>query len=424
MADRAGEDHTKSLLSKLTPYVVAAALAVAITVASLSLTRSAASPGARPRQPRQQPGHLALTGSTRAPAAPVRHASARRREHTPRDALSLSRLAGERVVYAYAGLQPPASLMAAIRTGEAAGVIFFSDNIADPVQLAGVIRAMQDASLASPLHRPLLTMLDQEGGELRRLPGPPYLSEKEIGQRAGAVPLAYEAGRSAAQNLRGAGVNVNLSPVLDVYRTPNNFIDSYQRSYSSDPGVVAALGAAFVSGQQLAGVAATAKHFPGLGVASQDANTDLRPVVLDIPLDTLRSVDEAPYRAAIASRVKLVMVSWATYPALDPTLPAGLSPAIIQGELRGRLGFRGVTITDEIGAGALAPFGDLANRSVAAADAGDDLILCAAEQPDLDTPQDGLTAVRAIARALATGRLSLTAAQQAAQRVLALRGTV
>ena len=95
-----------------------------------------------------------------------------------------------------------------------------------------------------------------------------------------------------------------------------------------------------------------------------------------MPRAGLRGVDELPYRAAIAAGVKLVMLSWAVYPALDPARPAGLSPAIVQGELRHRLGFRGVTITDALGAGALARFGGIGHRGQLAALAGMDLLLC------------------------------------------------
>jgi beta-N-acetylhexosaminidase len=185
--------------------------------------------------------------------------------------------------------------------------------------------------------------------------------------------------------------------------------------------VVSALGAVFIRAQQQTGVAATAKHFPGLGAASTTQNTDLRPVTLDPGLARLRAVDEAPYRAAISAGVKLVMTSWAIYPALDPNRPAGLSPIVIQKELRGRLGFRGVTITDGIEAGAVRPFGSLARRSVLAAGAGADLILCAATDPADNTPQDGLTALHALTGAISAGQLSLASARQAAARILALR---
>ncbi len=336
--------------------------------------------------------------------------------------LSTAQLAGQRIVYAYAGLQPPPSLLAVIRAGEAGGVILFSNNIASPLQLRDVTSQLQRAALASPLHDRILILTDQEGGQVRRLPGAPILSEKQIGASRAGVALARSAGAGAGHNLAGVGVNVNLAPVLDVYRQPGDFIDQFARSYSSRAATVASLGAAFIAAQQPIGVAATAKHFPGLGAAAAAQNTDLRPVALTSGLGVLRSVDEAPYRAAIAAGVKLVMTSWAMYPALDPKRPAGLSPVVIQDELRARLGFRGVTITDGIEAGALQAFGSLARRSVLAAGAGADLILCAATNPARNTPQDGITALHALTAALGNGQLSLGSARQAAGRILALRG--
>jgi beta-N-acetylhexosaminidase len=363
-----------------------------------------------------------ITAGVAPAAGPVRDAAARSSSVRPLvQRLALQQLAGQRIIYAYAGLRPPQSLLAAIRAGEAGGVIFFTPNISSVGQLRGVIDELQQASLASPLHDRLLMLTDQEGGEVRRLPGAPILSEKQIGESPGGVSGAASAGVGAGRNLRGAGLNVNLAPVLDVFRESGNFIDEFQRSYSSNPNTVAALGAAFISAQQHLGVAATAKHFPGLGAASRSQNTDLRPVTLRQSLSTLRAVDEAPYVKAIAAGVKLVMTSWAVYPALDPSRPAGLSPKVIQGELRGRLRFAGVTITDGIEAGALEAFGSVGRRASLAAAAGADLILCAATNPDDNTPAIGTTALTAIATALAHGTLSRSAAEQSASRIIGLR---
>jgi beta-N-acetylhexosaminidase len=365
-----------------------------------------------------------VAGLVAAPApagAPVARLAASYQQRPLVQRLSLQQLAGQRIVYAYAGLKPPASLLAAIRAGEAGGVILFGPNISNDGQLRGAIDQLQHASLASPLHDRLLILTDQEGGEVRRLPGAPARSEKQIGEAADPVAAAGTAGTGAGRNLRGVGVNVNLAPVLDVYRQPGNFIDEFQRSYSNDPQTVAELGAAFIAAQQRLGVAATAKHFPGLGSASRSQNTDLGPVMIRSTLSTLRADDEAPYLSAITAGVKLVMTSWAVYPALDPRLPAGLSPAVIQDELRGGLGFAGVTITDGIEAGALARFGSVGNRAVLAASAGSDLILCATTNPDDNTPALGTAARKAIASALAHRRLAQGAAEQSAGRVLDLR---
>jgi beta-N-acetylhexosaminidase len=335
---------------------------------------------------------------------------------TPAADLTPQQLAGQRVVYSYPGLTPPAALLDRIRAGQAAGVIFFGENISSVGQIASVTAQLQQAAAQSPVSEPLLLMTDQEGGQVRRLPGAPEASEEEIGNSADPAGEAAAAGTGAGENLAAAGMNVNLAPVADVFRQPGDFLDRYHRSYSMDPDVAASAASAFITAQQQTGVAATAKHFPGLGSAATDQNTDAEPVTLTASLPALRAVDELPYPAAIGAGVKLVMTSWAVYPALDSSRPAGLSPTVVQQELRGRLGFRGVTVTDALEAGALTAFGDTAQRAVTAAGAGMDLILCSAR----DTGQGG-RAVAARAAAGPSGQLDRAAFDGAVQRVRSLR---
>jgi beta-N-acetylhexosaminidase len=214
-------------------------------------------------------------------------------------------------------------------------------------------------------------------------------------------------------------MNVNLAPVLDVYRKAGNFIDEFGRSYSNNASVVSWLGTNFIKTQQATGVAATAKHFPGLGAATQSQNTDAEPVTLNVTLHALRTKDEFPYRAAVAAGVKLVMMSWARYPALGTKTPAGLSSAIVNGELRQRLGFTGVTITDALEAGALQAFGTTGHRATLAVKAGMDLILCSAQFAG-----QGLQARNALADGLTGGTLSQSAFNAALTRIVDLRSSL
>ena len=351
---------------------------------------------------------LGLAGLAGLPARRVR----------PRAAAALSnlQLAGQRVISSYPGLTPPQSLLNDITAGQTAGVIFFGGNISSDAQIAAVITQLRQAQAQSPIGVPLLLMTDQEGGQVRRLPGAPALSEKQIGASSDPVAAATSAGTGAGQNLAGVGMNVNLAPVLDVFYKSGNFIDRFQRSYSSDPAVVAECGQAFITAQQATGVAATAKHFPGLGSATKNQNTDTGPVTLTASLTKLHTIDEVPYPTAVSAGVKLIMVSWAIYPALDATLPAGLSPTIIGQELRSRNNFTGVTITDALEAGALRAFGSTGQKAVTAAGAGMDLILCSAQDP---TQAEAATS--ALATALGNGQLDPTAFNAAVNRVTALR---
>jgi beta-N-acetylhexosaminidase len=335
--------------------------------------------------------------------------------------LSLSQLAGQRIIYAYRGLTPPSSLLNRIRGGEAAGVIFFAPNILSRGQLRTTVGELEHANASSPVAAPLLMLVDQEGAVVRRLPGAPEQSEKQLGQSRNALTDARQAGAAAGRNLADAGLNVNLAPVLDVARHSGNFIDRYERSFGPNPLLVGELGRSFLEAQQVRGVAATAKHFPGLGAATRNQNTDQGAVLLNLPLQELRAVDELPYRMAIAAGVRLVMLSWGIYPALDARLPAGLSTIIIQRELRQRLGFRGVTVTDSLEARALEGFGGAGQRGRLAASAGADLVLCVARTPDANSPAIGVAALHGIASAITSGQIARGHAEQAASRVIALR---
>jgi beta-N-acetylhexosaminidase len=363
-----------------------------------------------------------VTSIRKAAAAP---AVAQSPESVLASTLSPAQLAGQRVIYSYPGFSPPSALLKLIRHGEVGGVIFFSSNFENAAQFtAAVAKLVANNSLAqNPAHNyPLLLMVDQEGGEVRRLPGAPVDSEKTIGSlptAAERAAAATAAGQGAGENLLSFGLNVNLAPVLDVFRAPGDFDDQFQRSYSMNPNIVSTLGADFITAQQATGVAATAKHFPGLGAATASQDTDTGPVTITLSKSTLQSVDEFPYEAAIAAGVKLVLVSWAKYPSLGSSRPAGLSSIIVQGQLRRRLGFTGVTITDAIGAGALASIGPIQTRSLLAAEAGMQLILSAAQ-----TLTEGEDAQAGLEAGLDNGTLGDSTFLATVTQILTLRSTL
>ena len=204
--------------------------------------------------------------------------------------------------------------------------------------------------------------------------------------------------------------------MLDVYRKEGDFDDQYERSYSMDPQVAEKCGSAFIKSQQDNGVVATSKHWPGLGAASADENTDLGPVTLNVPLHKLRTIDELPFQGAIAAGVAMIMPSWAVYPALDPNRPSGLSTKWIKSELRDRLGFRGVTISDAIEAGALESYGSNGTRGVLAVEAGMDIALASGRNVS-----QGAEIHHALISALKGGKLSKADFALSTKRVLQLR---
>lgn len=328
----------------------------------------------------------------------------------------LSVQVGNHVVYSYPGVQPPDHLFDLIKQGKVGGIILFGENVAD--NLITIVQDFQDAYKQSPVSSgtPLLIMTDQEGGEVRRLPGGPIMSAKQIGQSKNPKATAAQSGKDAASALKAEYLNANLAPVLDFYRETGDFDDEFGRSYGNTSGLVGTCGSAFIHSQQGAGIIATAKHFPGLGAASEDENTDVQPVTINLSLEELRSVDQAPYTKAIAAGLDMVMSSWALYPALDPKYPSGLSKAWVQEELRGRLGFKGVTITDAIEAGALEAFGNDASRGLFAAQAGMDILLASARNVT-----QGEAIVDSLISALQDGSLPSNSFAEATDRILAVR---
>ena len=209
--------------------------------------------------------------------------------------------------------------------------------------------------------------VDQEGGQVRTVPfAGPVPGQPAQGSTARVRALARDAG----SRLDDVGVNVNLAPVADVATTASALGG---RTFEGEAAEVAARTAAATAGLRAGGVAATAKHFPGLGAAG--VNTDDGSVTIAAPRDLLEGRELAPFRAAIRARVPLVMVSHALYPALDGRRIASQSPAIIGDLLRRRLGYDGVVVTDSLEAAAVLARSGVALAAERSVRAGADLIL-------------------------------------------------
>ncbi len=327
------------------------------------------------------------------------------------EGLDDEQLAGQSVIVGFRqhGATIPSALRDEIAAGRVGGVILFGENgrtVAPVRALARRLQAIERPGRLGAVR--LLVMSDQEGGLVRRIEDAPPARSAAQQARAGATTVRA-AGRGSARALCRAGVNVNLAPVAD---RADGFIAEQGRAYAADAARTGALAAAFARGARDGGIAATAKHFPGLGGAT--TNTDEGRSVVDRPLAALRAEDEAAFVPLIRDGVPLVMLANAIYPALDRA-PAVLSRRVVEGELRGRLGFRGVTISDDLQAGAFRATTDRASLAVAAASAGVDLLLYG---QDAD---EGSTAVDALAAALAAGRLDRARQQRAVARILRLR---
>src|SRR4051794_824816 len=301
----------------------------------------------------------------------------------------LSRLVGAKVIVRFTGTTPPPDLLRRVRAGLVGGVILFPDNIGSRAQVRALTGALRRAARQGG-SAGFVVAVDQEGGEVKRLSGPPNRSPTQL---AAAGSGAAEAeGAATGRYLSSLGINVDLAPVLDV-PVPGSFIAS--RTFGSTPAGVARVGGAFAAGLEGSGVAATLKHFPGLGRAT--ANTDTGSSSVGASRSALRR-DMAPFGAAIDGGASMVMMSSAGYPSLAGG-PAVLSPAVVRGELRQRLGFDGVVVTDDLEGGAVRAVMPPGAAAVAAARAGVDMVLFA------QRPESGTAAYEALYAAARSGRL-------------------
>ena len=275
------------------------------------------------------------------------------------DRMSLRQQVGQVTISSFPGAAPPEYIRRRLRARETAGVILFGGtNGGGRAHWRALTRSLQAAAGGRAL-----IMVDQEGGDIRTVEhvGP------SSGQPFQGTPRQVRrSARAAGRGLRAVGVNVNLAPVADVPR-PGSVMGS--RSFPGDERDVAARTRASIRGLRDRRVAATAKHFPGLGGAT--VNTDDGPATVRTPLDR----DLVPFRAAIREAVPLVMLSHASYPALDPARIASQSRQVVSGLLRERLRFEGVIVTDSLEAQAVLARSGVADAAERSIRAGADLIL-------------------------------------------------
>jgi len=273
--------------------------------------------------------------------------------------------------------QPVSDIAQAVRTYHFGSVLFGGDSTVGVAQIRQMTRAVQSlASAQATAQVRFFIAANQEGGEVQQLQGPGFP----------AIPSALDQGQVSAselqrqaaawgRELQSAGVNLDLAPVMDVvpYATAgaNQPIGMLQREFGYDPATVAAHGVAFIRGMRQAGVATTAKHFPGLGRVL--GNTDFTAGVVD----TTTGPDDpylGSFQSAIDAGVPFVMVALATYTRIDPAHLAVFSSRIMRGLLREQMHFRGVIVSDDLGAAQAVAGVSPASRGIDFLAAGGDLI--------------------------------------------------
>ncbi|HLX32051.1 MAG TPA: glycoside hydrolase family 3 N-terminal domain-containing protein [Gaiellaceae bacterium] len=297
---------------------------------------------------------------------------------------------------------PSRSFLARVRSGRMGGVIFLGNAWLTQSNTKAITAKLQQA--ACTRGEPLLIAVDQEGGIVKRLSWAPP-TEAPADMKSPADAHAQAAGAAAA--LRQAGIDVDFAPVVDTPSSPSNFLGS--RAFSGSRTWNAKMARAFVGGLQQNGIAATAKHFPGLGLAG--GNTDNGQITIDAAASRIEQ-GLLPFQSAVNAGIKLVMVSTAIYPKLDPSRkPAAFSSRIINGILRQQLGFTGVTVTDSLTAPAPDAIPHAATKAMLA---GSDLLIWGSES----AAEEGYATLAADSASSAALRTRLA---QAAGRIRALK---
>ena len=322
--------------------------------------------------------------------------------------LSLEQKIGQMMMVGFDGLSPPRHILDWLASGRIGGIYLFARNIESPPQ---VKRLVDDCRAAAPF--PILVGIDQEGGIVARLrqgftesPGAMALGAARDPQLA--EDIAFMLGRELA----ALGVNWNFAPVADIAHQPDNPSVS-TRSVGADQDLVGQIVAAQIRGFQRAGVAATVKHFPGLGNTVIDTHAALARV--SGSLDYLYDKDLLPFRAALNAQVACVMLTHVMYEALDAKYPATLSPRIVTGLLREEIGYDGAISTDCMEMNAITHGFGAGEAAVLAVEAGVDMPLYSHSR------RRQKAAYQALLRAAKSGRISQDRIDQSVARIQQLK---
>ena len=324
------------------------------------------------------------------------------------DLEGLRRLVVSTLMPGFVGTELPEWLADRLRAG-LGGVCLFGMNIASREQLRTLTDAMRAANPS------VVIAIDEEGGDVTRLyydQGSPYPGPAVLG-RIDDLALTERVGATVAGELAAVGCTLNFAPDADVNSNPDNPVIG-TRSFGSDPQTVARHVGAWIRGHEGAGIAVSAKHFPGHGDTATDSHLDLP--AIDASLETLRDRELVPFRAAIDAGARTIMTSHILIPAVDPDYPATHSRRILQGLLRDELGFTGVIVSDALDMKGASGVHGIPEAAVRAIDAGCDLLCIGTENTDAQL-RDIEDAVLA---AIESGRLDARRLREAAERVDAL----
>ena len=338
-----------------------------------------------------------------------------RKVHQIMQDMSLDQKLGQLIIVEYFGTDYAATGLQEMVAQQYVGGFMYQEsnhNFDAPYDVSANVNALS-AQAQKDAHIPLLIATDQEGGLVNRL----YsfhgsLPSAQEMAASGNPNTALQQGAQAAQWLQQLGINADLAPVVDVHTVDPPILES--RMFGSDPRTVATYAGAFLDGLQKNGVVGTLKHFPGLGAITSDPHAGL-PTVTRSMAD-LEAIDLAPYKMMIRqNHPAMIMSTDVLTTAIDPTLPAELSPKAINGVLRKELGYDGVVITDGLYMGGISARWSLSQAAVLSIVAGNDLV----EGPY--SPAQVADVVAALKAAIEQGQLSVDRVNQSVQRILLMK---
>ena len=322
--------------------------------------------------------------------------------------MTLNEELGQLIIAAFTDTSFNANNAAMVEQEGAGGMLLYTVNMTSKTQTTKLVATAQ-----AHAQIPMLVMTDEEGGYVDRL-------EQFYGFRPSATMIgdtnspsyAKQQGYKTGQDMAALGFNADFAPDVDVQVIAGP--DQISRTFGTTPDGVTKMAGAYLTGMQSAGVAVCLKHFPGLGDAKTDAHLGLPVIKQTLP--QIESIDLAPYRALIATgQVQMVMTTDLLMPALDPTLPAELSPTIINGVLRQQIGFNGVVITDALYMDGISAKWSEAQAGIMAIEAGDDMLV------GPFTSGQVAWMISALKAAISNGQITKARIDESVRRILTLK---
>jgi beta-N-acetylhexosaminidase len=379
--------------------------------ASQSGTSQSTPPSATPTPPPAATATATASAPTSASPSVSPPSSPGDEIETQISSMSLAQKVGQMLLAGVEGTTVDKSAKRMISEDHVGGLILFKNNLGGIAGSVGLINGLKKANAGNPA--PLFMSVDQEGGRVSRLPAA-FLSmpaNAVVGKTKDAG-LAGQMGGLIAQQLKLLGFNVDFAPVLDVNSNPKNPVIG-DRSFGSTAELVTNMGLAEMKGIRGGGIIPVVKHFPGHGDTAVDSHLDL-PVVQKTAAQ-LERMEWVPFKAAIESDAEAVMVAHILFPRIDPDAPASFSKVIIGDHLRGRLGYNGVVITDDLTMGAIVKNYGIAEAAVRSVEAGSDILLVA---HGYDTAHQ---VFMALMNSVASGRVPESRIDQSVARILKLK---